>query len=85
MLDHPERRKNGARRHDIDIAYQVLWNEQRRAFDIQRAGIVTGGSSKDKSTAIGMAIRSAQDDAKDGRKVVVYPRLDGQPNVEWSS
>ena len=45
MLDHPERRKNGARRHDIDIAYQVLWNEQRRAFDIQRAGIVTGGSS----------------------------------------
>ena len=85
MLDHPDRRKNGARRHDIDIAYQVLWNERQRAFDIQRAGVATGNSSKDKGTAIGMAIRNAQDDAKEGRKVVVYSRRDGKQNVEWSS
>lgn len=85
MLYQPERRKNGTRPQAIDIAYQVVWNEQKRVFEIQRAGQLTGGTAKNKSSAISLAIRDAEIDAKDGHTVVVYSRRDGRQAVEWSS
>ena len=85
MLYQPERRKNGTRRQGVDIAYQVIWNEQKRLFEIQRAGQLTGGTAKNKSSPIGLAIQGAEVDAKDGRTVVVYARRDGRQAVEWSS
>jgi hypothetical protein len=81
----PERRKNPARKKQIDLAYQVIWNPERKTFDIFRAGASTGSFACDRSTAIGLAIRDAQKDAQQGLKVVVYSRLDGDQHTEWSS
>lgn len=85
MLYQPERRKNGTRPQAVDIAYQVTWNEQKRVFEIQRAGQLTGSTAKNKSSAINLAIHDAELDARDGRTVVVYSRRDGKQAVEWSS
>jgi hypothetical protein len=81
----PERRKNPARKKQIDLVYQVIWNAERRSFDVIRAGDPTGSFARDRTTAIGLAIRDAEKDAKQGLKVVVYSRLDGRQNIEWSS
>ena len=81
----PDRRKNPARKKLIDVAYQVLWNAERRTFDVDRAGAPTGSFARDRATAIGLAIRDAEKDAQQGLKVVVYSRLDGRQNIEWSS
>lgn len=82
---HAERRRNAARRKDIDIAYQVLWNEQARAFEVLRAGQSTGNMMRDKARAISFAIFEAGLDAKAGLKVVVYSRQDGRQTTEWSN
>ena len=81
----PDRRKNPARKKPIDVAYQVTWNAERRTFDVFRGGELTGGFARDRATAIGLAIRDAEQDARQGLKVVVYSRLDGRQNTEWSS
>jgi hypothetical protein len=81
----PERRKNLARKKPIDVAYQVTWNAERRTFDVFRAGVVTGSFARDRTTAIGLAIRAAEKDAEQGLMVVVYSRLNGRQNTEWSS
>ena len=80
-----ERRKNAARKKPVDIAYQVVWNEQGRAFQVLRAGEPTGALLRDKNRAIGLAIHDAGRDAQRGLKVVVYSRQDGRQSVEWSS
>ena len=81
----PERRKNLARKKPIDLAYQVIWNAERRTFDVNRAGAPTGSFARDRATAIGLAIRLAEKDAKQGLRVEVYSRLNGRQNTEWSS
>ena len=80
-----ERRKNAARKKTIDIAYQVIWNEEGRAFQILRAGQPTGALLRDKSRAIGLAVFEAGQDANRGLKVVVYSRQDGRQTIEWSN
>jgi hypothetical protein len=45
---------------EYDVKFYVTWNQVRRAFDIKRDGVPTGGFSQDKSTAIGLAIADAQ-------------------------
>ena len=81
----PERRKNAARKNPVDVAYQVIWNEEGRAFQVLRAGQPTGALLRDKSRAIALAIHDAGRDAQRGLKVVVYSRQDGRQTVEWSN
>ena len=64
----PDRRKNPARKKPIDLAYQGTWNAERRTFDIFRAGAPTGNFARDRATAVGLAIREAEKDAKEGSR-----------------
>ena len=69
----------------IDHEYFVLWNTERRSFDIDCDGRSTSQFAYDKSTAIGIAIREAQNDARLGLRAVVKSINNGAVRVEWSS
>ncbi|HJR55148.1 MAG TPA: hypothetical protein VJ798_01105 [Rhizomicrobium sp.] len=80
-----ERRKNPARKKQIDLAYQVVWNPQRQNYEVHRAGAPTGGSSRSRDTAIAQAIRKAQVEAGTGTRVAVYATREGKQTAEWTS
>ena len=79
-----ERRKNPARRRaPVDVKYQILWNEERRGFDIYRAETKTEFFASDKTAAVSVAIRQAECEAP-GLKVTVSALQNGKNTVEWS-
>jgi hypothetical protein len=80
-----ERRKNPSRKRTVvfDVVYQVLWNDERKSFDVYRNEEKTGGFARDKATAIGLAISSAQKEAAD-LKISVTSLLNRKTTVEWS-
>ena len=79
-----ERRRNPARRRAmVDIKYEIIWNDDRRTFDVYRAEAKTGAFARDKATAIGLAILDAQQEPPDF-KVAVLSSRDGKTIVEWS-
>jgi hypothetical protein len=80
-----ERRKNPARKKHVDLVYQVVWNSDRKTFDVHRAGTPNGSHASDKGAAIDLAIRDAQLDARQGFKVAVYSIHDGCQHVDWTS
>ena len=86
MSDMPvsERRKNPARKK-MDLTYQVIWNPERRSFDVHRAGSPTGSFAQDKDVAVGLAVRDAQAEAQKAGRVAVYSTLNGKQQTEWTS
>jgi hypothetical protein len=76
--------KIGSRNRDADIIYNVVWNSERRAFDVQRDGLRLGSFARDKSTAVGLAIREAKLEATGSiQKIIVVSHQDGRRVVEW--
>ena len=80
-----ERRKNPSRKREIafDVTYWVLWNDQRKRFDIFRGKEKTGAFARDKATAVGLAIRSAQEEDRT-LKIQLKSIHNGKTTVEWS-
>ena len=80
-----ERRKNPARKRKIsfDVTYWVVWNDQLKSFDVCRAGERTGVFARDKTIAVGLAIRSAQEEDRT-LKIQVKSIQNGKTTVEWS-
>lgn len=80
-----ERRKNPSRKRGIafDVTYWVLWNDARRTFDVYRDEGKNGAFARDKATAIGLAIRSAQEEDS-ALKIQVRSMQGGKSTVEWS-
>ena len=87
MDDMPmvERRKNPARKKRVDLVYQVVWNADRKTYDVHRAGAANGRFARDKDAAIGLAIQEAQLEAKKGAKVSVCSIVNGSQQTEWTS
>jgi hypothetical protein len=71
---------------DYDVKFYVMWNQDRRLFDIRRDGVATGGFARDKITAIGLAIADARRASAQGNSacVVAYSQH-GNRVVEWES
>jgi hypothetical protein len=80
-----DRRRNPARKKSVDLAYQVIWNPTRKGFDIHRGGVPTGSFAHDREAAIGLAVQSAQAEARPDRRVAVYSHLEGRQRAEWTS
>ena len=80
-----ERRKNPSRKRHIsfDVTYWVVWNDGRRTFDVIRDDAKTGAFARDKATAIGLAIRLAQQEDS-ALKIQVKSMQGGKSTVEWS-
>jgi hypothetical protein len=87
MDDMPmvERRKNPARKKRVDLVYQIVWNANRKTYDVLRAGAANGSFARDKDTAINMAIREAELEAQKGVKVQVCSLANGSQQTEWTS
>lgn len=85
-LPDVERRKNPSRKREIvfHVVYQVHWNRARHTFDVYRNGEKTGAFARDKATAIGDAIRGAQQE-NPSLKISVSAMQNGKMTVEWSS
>ena len=87
MANHSpvERCKNPSRKRTVvfDVVYRVLWNDERKTFDVYRNEEKTGSFARDKATAIGLAIRAAQEDDA-VLKISVTSIQDGKAVVEWS-
>jgi hypothetical protein len=72
------------KKHDVE--FLIVWNAQRRTFDVERNGIATASFARDKNTAIGLVARGAQFDNREGKTAVVYStNADGNLIVEWSA
>jgi hypothetical protein len=70
------------RNHDLE--YHVVWNENRKCWDIEVDGQLNGAFSYDRSTAIGNAIRDATRDKTGGLDVIVCSQnADGSFELEW--
>jgi hypothetical protein len=80
-----ERRRNPSRKWTIvfDVVYQVVWNDERKSFDVYRNDEKTGAFARDKATAIGIATSAAQKEAA-GLKISVTSLLNRKTTVEWS-
>lgn len=78
-----DRRKNVAR-HKADITYEVVWNDERTAFEIYRDGQRTQAFAKDQAGAIDLAIKLAQHDHDRGLDALVFAVRDGNKNMEWA-
>jgi hypothetical protein len=71
-----------ARNHDLE--YHVVWNENRKSWDIEVDGQPNGAFSYDRSTAIGNAIIDATRDKTGGLDVIVCSQnADGSLELEW--
>jgi hypothetical protein len=71
---------------EYDIKFYVVWNQDRRAFDVKRDGVPTGHFAKDKSTAIDLAIAKAQLLTSQGSSACVYAYSQhGNRVVQWES
>ncbi len=69
-----------------DKAFSIVWNANRRLFDIERDGKPTRNFEKDRNTAIGIARRVAQFETREGRNAMVYgTNADGKRVVVWST
>ena len=79
-----ERRKNPSRKREIifDVVYQVHWNHRRYTFDVYRNGEKSGAFARDKATAIGVAIREAQQEDP-SLKISVSSIQNGKLTVDW--
>jgi len=78
----PAAKKTRAQDHE----YRVVWNGRRKTWDIKHGAGYTGAFSRDKSTAIGLAVHDAQREAHQGLDVVVcVQQKDGSFELEWSS
>ncbi len=78
--------KRGRPAKEYDVKFYVTWNQVRRAFDVRRDGVPTGGFAQDKITAIGLAIVEAQRVVVKGNTACVYAyNQDGNRIVEWAS
>ena len=80
-----ERRKNPSRKREIafDVTDWVLWNDAHRTFDVYRDEKKTGAFARDKPTAVGLAIRSAQEEDR-ALRIQVKSMQGGKSTVEWS-
>lgn len=75
-------RRNGTAAPDHE--FSVVWSQERARFDVCRDGVRSGAFARDRSTAIGIAIREARQEALlTGFKIVVSSMLDGKRVVEW--
>ena len=84
-LPPSERRKNPSRKRTVafDVVYRILWNDGRKSFDVYRNEEKTGSFAHDKATAIGLAIRAAQEEDV-VLTISVTSIQDGRAVVEWS-
>ena len=79
-----ERRKNPARRRaPVDVKYKILWNEERRTFDVYRDEVKTDLFAHDRAAAVALAIAKAEREAPE-LKVTVSALQNGKATVEWS-
>jgi hypothetical protein len=64
-----------------------MWNSGLRTFEVKRQDVGTGASAHDRLTAIGMAIREAQAEAKDRAdlRIAVFSTLHDKVQTEWES
>jgi hypothetical protein len=66
------------------IEYRVVWDQERRRFDILRGEDRTASFSGQQGTAIGLAIREAQQEALlTGQKIIVTSMRNGKRIMEW--
>jgi hypothetical protein len=69
-----------------DVEFSVIWDQARKAFSIERAGVPTGRFHADKAEAITLARQAAQFENRDGKSAVVYSfNTDRKQIVEWSA
>lgn len=73
-------------RKAYDVEFAVIWDQLRKAFGIERAGVPTGRFHPDKVEAIRLATLAAQFENREGRTAVVYSfNTDRKQIVEWSA
>lgn len=77
-------KKTQNRKPAPDHQFSVVWNQERRRFDIFRDAMRTASFARDRSTAVGIAIREAQQEARlTGKTLAVSSVRDGKRIVEW--
>jgi hypothetical protein len=68
----------------FDHEFSVVWSQERTRFEICRDGERTAAFSRNQSTAIGFALREAQQEALlNGDAIIVSSMRDGRRIVEW--
>lgn len=74
--------KNHIKPHEIE--YRVMWDQSRGRFDVFRGDDRTSSFSRQQGTAIGLAVREAQQEAlQSGKKIIVTSMRNGKRIVEW--
>jgi hypothetical protein len=74
--------KNHIKAHKVE--YRVRWNKERARFDVFRGDVRTALFSHQRGTAVGIAIREAQQEAiASGDKIIVTSTLNGKLVMEW--
>lgn len=69
-----------------DLEFTVIWDQGRKAFGIQRAGVSTGRFTADKASAVALATQAASFENREGKTAVVYSfDSEGKRIVEWSA
>jgi hypothetical protein len=77
-----KRQRNRPAAHDHE--YSVTWDQGGARFDILRDGKRTAAFATDKSTAIGLALREARQEALPiGGTIIVTSIRNGTRIVEW--
>ena len=67
------------------VEYRVAWDQERSRFDIFRGADRTPSFSRQQATAIGLAIREAQQEAiLTGKKIIVTSMRNGRRIMEWN-
>jgi hypothetical protein len=73
-------------RTERDHEFSVIWNRERSRFDVYRDARRTPSFSYQRGTAVGIAIREAQQEAMlTGQKIIVTSTNIGKRVIEWSS
>jgi hypothetical protein len=74
--------KNHIKPHHVE--FRVVWDQGRARFDIFRGYDRTASFSSQQATAIGLAVREAQQEAKQtGKKIIVTSVRNGKRIMEW--
>jgi hypothetical protein len=69
-----------------DLEFQVIWDQSRKAFGIERAGVPTGRFTPDKASAVAIATQAALFENREGKTAAVYSFDSEQKRtIEWSA
>jgi hypothetical protein len=78
------KKESSSKAHAIE--YRVKCNQERGRFDVYRGEERTASFSHQQATATGIAIRAAQQEAREtGEKIIVSSMRNGKQIQEWDS